>query len=118
MSHGPAVWITGIGTANPLGMNYEETARNLLAGMSGVRPVDRFDTSHLSSTFAGQIGDLPCPAGFEPGEFSRIERMEQLVVWCASEALRNAGLWNQRSNLRLGVVLGNGGEWLRLWEAD
>jgi 3-oxoacyl-[acyl-carrier-protein] synthase II len=118
MSARDAIWITGVGTANPLGTSYEETAQRLLEGLSGVRPIERFDTSHLSSTFAGQIGELPCPAGFDPARFSRVERMEQLLIWCAAEALRRAGLWEQRADLRLGIVLGNGGEWLRLWEAD
>src|SRR5258708_7740174 len=98
-------------------MSYMETAGNLLAGQSGVRPLDRFDTSHLATRIAGQIGDLPCPAGFDPATFARVERMEQLTIWCAVEALRDAGWWDERSNIRLGIVLGNGGEWLRLWEA-
>src|SRR5205807_3355399 len=33
------IWITGVGTANPLGHDYATVAANLLAGKSGVRPI-------------------------------------------------------------------------------
>ena len=33
-----AVWITGVGTATPLGATYDRFADQLLAGHSGVRP--------------------------------------------------------------------------------
>ena len=35
-----AVWITGVGTANPLGLDYATTARNLLEGKSGIQRVN------------------------------------------------------------------------------
>ena len=78
----------------------------------------RFDTQHLSTQIGGQIGPIPMPRGWDPVEFATLERMDQLALWCAAEALHDAGWWDQRTSVRLGIVLGNGGEWLRLWEAD
>ena len=114
----PGIAITGIGTANPLGLSWEETACNLLAGRSGVRTLTRFDANRLGTRFAGQIDAIPAPPGIAAADFVRLERMDQLLLWCASDALRRSGLWEMRLSLRLGIVLGNGGEWLRLWEAD
>ncbi len=37
MNHGEPIWITGLGTGNPLGHDYATVAENLLAGKSGVR---------------------------------------------------------------------------------
>ncbi len=112
------VWITGIGTANPLGTNYAETASNLLAGRCGIGRVERFPADRLHSKVGGFIAEIPCPPIFDPGRFRQRDRMEQLGLWCAWSALSDAGLLDQHARLRVGLVLGNGGEWLRLWEAD
>ena len=118
MAAGDEVWITGIGTVNPLGATVAETAKNLLAARSGVGQLDRFDTRRNNCKIAGLIGTIPTPGGWPEAEFNRLERMDRLAVSCAVSALRDSGWWDNRSNIRMGVILGNGGEWLRLWEAD
>jgi 3-oxoacyl-[acyl-carrier-protein] synthase II len=112
------VWITGIGTANPLGTSFAETAGNLLEGHGGIRSIDRFDTHKHNSRIAGLIDTIPDPCGWNAVDFTKLERMDQLATWCAVEAIRESGWWDTRSEIRIGVVLGNGGEWMRLWEAD
>ncbi len=116
MSEG--IWITGIGTANPLGTSYAETARHLLAGTPGVHRIERFDVTRQHSKVGGLVREIPVPPGHDATEFRQRDRMDQLVLWCGIEALRDAGLWGRQSESRVGLVLGNGGEWLRLWEAD
>lgn len=113
-----AVWITGVGTANPLAATYAETARALLDGVSAIRRVERFDVSRTGCTIAGLVHKVPVPVGFTDQEFAKLERMDQCLLWCATEALRDAGLWDSRQHLRVGIVMGIGGEWLRLWEAN
>ena len=44
--------------------------------------------------------------------------MDQALFWCAERALRDSGWWEERSEVRFGVVLGLGAEWLRVWELD
>jgi 3-oxoacyl-[acyl-carrier-protein] synthase II len=118
VKHGNAVWITGVGTATPLGHTYAAFADQLLAGRSGVDRVQGFDVSEHPSQIAGQLREVPCPDGIEPAEFSRLHRLEQLMRWCCTAALRDAGWWDRRSELRIGVVLGIGAEWLEFWESD
>ncbi len=118
MTQRTEVWITGVGAATPLGHTYDTIADNLLAGRSGVRFVERFDVSQHPSQIAGQIDRIPCPPGWEPATFERLPRQEQLILWCSISALRDAGLWERRQELRVGVVLGIGAEWLIHWEAD
>jgi 3-oxoacyl-[acyl-carrier-protein] synthase II len=125
-----AVWITGVGTATPLGNTYPEFASRLLAGESGVSTVAGFDVTEHPSQIAGQVKDIPCPPEFAdpaslreftPGEhktFQELHPIEQLVLWCCTSALRDAGWWERRGEVRLGLVLGVGAEWLLLWEAD
>jgi len=115
---GDGVWITGIGTANPLGTSYAETADGLLAGRPAVRTIERFDVSRQHSKVAGLVASIPLPVGQDAVEFPRRDRMEQLALWCGTEALRDAGLWGRQDEATTGLILGIGGEWLRLWEAD
>ena len=112
------VWITGVGVATPLGHTYQEVADHLLAGRSGVRHVKGFDVSDHPSQIAGQVDQVPCPDGWHPHTFAHLHRENQLTLWCARAALHDAGWWGRRSELRLGLVLGVGAEWLTLWEAD
>lgn len=113
-----AVWITGVGTATPLGHTYAAFADHLLAGQSGVDRVHGFDVSDHPSQIAGQLREVPCPSGIDPTDFSRLHRLEQLIRWCCSAALKDADWWDRRSEVRIGVVLGVGAEWLEFWEAD
>jgi 3-oxoacyl-[acyl-carrier-protein] synthase II len=115
---GNAVWITGVGTATPLGHTYAAFADHLLAGRSGIERVQGFDVSEHPCQIAGQLREVPCPCGTDPVEFSRLHRLEQLMRWCCTAALRDAGWWERRSEVRIGMVLGIGAEWLEFWEAD
>jgi 3-oxoacyl-[acyl-carrier-protein] synthase II len=112
-----AVWITGVGTCTPLGATYEQFARNMLAGKSGIRRVSTFSVEEHPCQIAGQLDEVPCPIGAEPASFARLHRLEQLMHWCSIQALLDSGLWETRTNLRIGLVLGVGAEWLELWEA-
>lgn len=114
------VWITGIGTANPLGLDYETTAAALLAGVSGIRRVPELSRFDHPSQIAGLTGPIPVPAGLalDEASFRRLERLEQLLLWCAVQALHHAGLWEQRSRQRIGLTLGLGAGLLTIWEED
>ncbi len=112
------IWITGVGTANPLGTSFRETAEGLLAGRSGVRAISRFDASRHRCKVAALVEDIPMPGDCDVDEFGRLERWEQLLLWCIAAALQDAGLWDRRADARVGVVLGLGAEWARTWEIN
>jgi 3-oxoacyl-[acyl-carrier-protein] synthase II len=118
MNRDDAVWITGIGTATPLGLSYDELATNLMAGRSGVRPVTHFDPVDQPCRIAATLPPIPPPEPWDQATFSTLGHWEQLLVWCGVQALRDAGLWEARSDLRIGLVIGLGSEWLLQWEAD
>lgn len=113
-----SVWITGVGASTPLGHSFDAIAESLLAGRSGIATIDGFPVADHPSRIAGLVGQVPCPAGWEPGAFALRRPMEQLILWCCSEALRDAGLWDRRGSIRMGLVLGLGAEWLITWEGD
>lgn len=112
------VWITGVGAATPLGHQFETFAQNLLAGKSGVesRPLLPHDLGGRQNI--APVGQIPMPSGWDETAFGRFNRMEQLTLSCAARALQDAGLATERGDLRIGIVLGLGGEYLRVWELD
>jgi 3-oxoacyl-[acyl-carrier-protein] synthase II len=118
VSQPTGVWITGVGAATPLGYTYQAIADNLLAGRSGIRKITGFDISEHPSQIGGQVDALPCPSGLDPAAFAGLHRLEQLILWCCVSALHDSGWWPRCQDLRLGMVLGIGAEFLILWEAD
>jgi 3-oxoacyl-[acyl-carrier-protein] synthase II len=113
-----AVWVTGVGTLNPLGADFATTADGLLAGRSGVTPLPASFGDDYPCRIAARVGPVPVPPGWDPADFARRERLHQLLLWCAASALHNAGLWERRAELRIGLVLGLGAEVMRNWELD
>ena len=101
-----------------MGHTYAAIADAFLAGRSVVQPVTAFDVSQHPSRIAGYIEQLPCPPGWDAHDFARLEGPEQLMHWCCDAALRDAGWWEKRGQVRIGLVLGAAAEWLKTWEVD
>ncbi|MBM4069993.1 MAG: beta-ketoacyl-[acyl-carrier-protein] synthase family protein [Planctomycetes bacterium] len=112
------IWITGVGAATPLGHSFAEIAEGLLAGRSGIERVSRFAVGEHPSQIAGLVADVPCPAGHERRDFDRLAPLDRLALWCAASALADAGCRPERSDRRIGLILGTAAEWLNLWEVD
>jgi 3-oxoacyl-[acyl-carrier-protein] synthase II len=112
-----AVWITGVGLATPLGLTFADLAANFLAGKSGVSRVAHFDPTDQPCQVAACLGTLPAPEGWDVDDFARLGAWEQVLIWTAVNALRDAGWWERRTEARVGLVLGIGGEWILTWEA-
>ncbi|MCE9531422.1 MAG: beta-ketoacyl-[acyl-carrier-protein] synthase family protein [Planctomycetes bacterium] len=118
MKSAEAIWITGVGVGTPLGWDFKTVARNLLDGESGIRTITSFDVSQQPSQIAGEIDSITCPAGWDPARFAQLSRLEQMCLWCGSQALRDAGLWDIRGDKRVGLILANASEWGMAWETD
>ena len=55
MSSARRTVLTGVGVVNPLGLNTASFWESLRAGRSGVKPLQAFDASRLSTRFGGEI---------------------------------------------------------------
>src|SRR5947209_5168589 len=108
MRRSAPIWITGVGTINPLGTCLTSTMAGLLAGRSGVRSLrhGREGKDGFEPWIGGCNEHIPAPPGFPAGEFATLPRREQLLLGCAVQALRDAGRWDDRDTLRIGLVLG------------
>lgn len=110
------IWITGIGTLNPLGISYEDSKRNLLAGVSGISTVEEFPIPGHLSQIAGRIRSIPVPKAMDAAEFKQRVPLEQMLLWSSIQALESAGLWDERGDQAVGLALGLGSEWMFKWD--
>jgi 3-oxoacyl-[acyl-carrier-protein] synthase II len=115
---GEPIWITGVGLATPLGTDLATLEENFLAGKSAVTPVSTFSTTDFPSRIAAQILDVPCPSSLDRTSFGDLARIEQVTLWAVESALRDAGWWGSHRDMRIGLVMGMGAEWLEIWETD
>jgi 3-oxoacyl-[acyl-carrier-protein] synthase II len=118
MSEDSAISITGVGALSTLGTNFQEISASLLAGKTGIREAIGFDIKQHPCQIAGQITLPPCPAQLDPASYDAMYPLEQCVLWCCVQALQDAGLWAERSSLRIGLVLGIAAEWILYWDVD
>jgi 3-oxoacyl-[acyl-carrier-protein] synthase II len=103
------VVVTGLGCISPLGATVEQTWQGMLAGRSGIRRVDRFDPSAFASQIAGCVPDFDTTAVLDAREARRLDRVVQLAVVSAAEAIRDAGLdFGSEDTTRVGVVVSSG----------
>jgi 3-oxoacyl-[acyl-carrier-protein] synthase II len=93
MAQGSEIVITGVGVVTPIGIGHGPFWDALVAGESGIRPLNLFDASSLSVRFGGQIAD------FDPKQYVRprkslkvMSRDIQLGFAAADLAITDAGL--------------------------
>ncbi len=105
----PRVFVTGMGAVTPLGTGVDRLWQRLVAGESGIAPVELFDAAQFPCTIGGEV------SGFDPQDFMerkaarRMARFSQFAVAATSEALEDAALdLEAEDRERVGVVLGNG----------
>jgi 3-oxoacyl-[acyl-carrier-protein] synthase II len=103
------VVITGLGTINPLGNDVEATWASVAAGKSGIGPITAFDPVGLETRIAGEVKDFDAVARFGRREARRMDRVTQLALVAAAEAIADACLTIDDGNRdRIGVILGSG----------
>ena len=99
----PRVVITGVGLTSPNGNDLAEYRKSLLAGRSGVQ---RYSIRHVGETLAG-VCDFDALRYQKKKDVRRGTRAGSISIWCANEALRDAGVDLARyDRSRIGVYTG------------
>jgi 3-oxoacyl-[acyl-carrier-protein] synthase II len=102
------VVVTGMGVVSPVGNGIPSFWEGICAGRSGVRLIDRFDTSQLPVQIAG-LCDEVSPAGLTSKELRRLDRFTIYAFAAAEEAWAQAGIdMDSEDPFRCGVTLGCG----------
>ncbi|MCB1650661.1 MAG: beta-ketoacyl-ACP synthase II [Alphaproteobacteria bacterium] len=114
------VVITGMGMVSPLGVGVDHNWAALTAGKSGIRKIEHFDVSDISSQVAGLVprtdSAAPTDGAFnpdlfmEPKEQRKVDTFIVYGVAAAQEAVADSG-WvanDEDAQNRTGVLIGSG----------
>lgn len=88
------VVVTGLGTVNPVGLGTDETWSGLLAGQSGIGPIQAFDPDEwgIQTKIAGEVTRFDPEQWLDRKEARRLDRFGQMAVAAAMEAVEHAHL--------------------------
>ncbi len=104
------VVITGMGVVTPIGNDLPTFWENAKNGVSGISPIDAFDTTGYDCQFAGQIRNFE-PKNFfnNPKDVRRTDRFAQLALAAAKMAMSDSGVDVEKVNReRFGVIVSSG----------
>ena len=103
------VVVTGMGILCPTGNTVVEAWTNAAAGKTGIRTIQRFDTSQLENHFGGEVKN------FDPEEFlgrreaRRTDRVTQMALYAAKQAIEDSGIEITDDNrYQIAAVIGSG----------
>lgn len=103
------VVVTGLGALTPLGNDVESTWKNALAGVSGVGPITRVDSSEYTAKVAAELKDFNIEDYMEKKEARKMARFTQYAVVAAQKALEDSRLEiTDDIAPRVGVWVGSG----------
>jgi 3-oxoacyl-[acyl-carrier-protein] synthase II len=104
------VVVTGLGAVSPLGIGVPALWDGLIAGRSGVRRVQHFDTDNLVVKIAAEVPDFAPKAFMDPKAVRRMDRFAHFAIAGTREALADARLEITDDNRdRVAVVMNTGG---------
>jgi len=109
--------VTGYGLVTPLGGDAKSSWANLIAGKSGIKPIDSFDISDLTCKIAGMVPHGDSSRGFfnaddwlSSKEQRKVDQFITYGIAAASQAIESSG-WmpeDEESRQRTGVMIGSG----------
>jgi len=103
------VVITGMGAITPLGLDVEETWKQLVRGTSGITQIDAFDMDGYKVTIAASVKGFDGKELYGAKEYRRMDRFTQFAVAAADQAILDAKLdLATIDRERVGVYVGSG----------
>ena len=103
------VVVTGLGMLTPVGNDVATTWGNIVAGKSGIGPIESFDVSAYSTRFGGAIKAFDVARYFDAKEARKMDVFIQYGMAAAIQAIEDAGLSVTEENAdRIGAAIGSG----------
>lgn len=103
------VVITGLGAITPLANNVADTWDGILAGKSGISPIDSFAIADFPSTFGGVIRNFDISDYFPAKDAKRMDGFVHYGLAAGCQAIEDSGIEITTSNAeRIGVAIGSG----------
>jgi len=103
------VVITGMGMLSPVGNNVKTSWESILAGKSGIGPINHFDVSDFVVRFGGSVKDFDVTSIMSAKDARKMDPFIHYGIAAAIEAIENSGLEITDENAeRIGVAIGSG----------
>jgi len=103
------VVVTGLGAVTGLSCKVEDLWTRILAGESGIGPINLFDVSNYKVRFAGEVRNWTTDGYVNPKDAKRIDRFTQFAIVGAMDAVRDSGLdFTKEDPFRCGAIIGSG----------
>ncbi len=103
------VVVTGLGLLCGVGNTAPEVWRQLLAGASGMAPIQGFDASGFPVTFAAEVKNFDALNFVDKKEARKMGRFIHFAFAATQEAMAQSGLRITEENAdRIGVLIGSG----------
>jgi 3-oxoacyl-[acyl-carrier-protein] synthase II len=103
------VVVTGLGIVAPVGNDVASAWSSILAGRSGIGPVQRIDTANFSTHFGGEIRELDLEPFLSAKDARRMDAFMQYGVVAGIQAMRDSGFTVTEANSdRVGILMGSG----------
>ncbi len=103
------VVVTGMGMVSPIGHSVDTSWQAAIAGRSGIRINEGFDTEAFGVKICGSVVDFDISEYMNPKEARRMDGFIQLGVAAATQAIKDAGLTAHPDDAdRIGVAIGSG----------
>jgi 3-oxoacyl-[acyl-carrier-protein] synthase II len=105
------VVVTGMGAITPLGNDVASFWRALVAGETGVRTIENFDPSRVTSRVAGEVRGFDPSGVLDRKEIRRNDRYTQFMLVAVREAMNAAGLPERLEGQladETGAIIGSG----------
>ncbi|MGM0537258.1 MAG: beta-ketoacyl-ACP synthase II [Pseudomonadota bacterium] len=103
------VVVTGLGLVTPVGNSVEESWASILAGKSGVAPIENFDVSAFNTRFGGSVKGFDISPYLNPKEARKMDLFIQYGMAAGAQAVEDAGIECHDGNAdRIGVAIGSG----------
>jgi 3-oxoacyl-[acyl-carrier-protein] synthase II len=102
------VVVTGIGVVSPLGLTASATWDGLQAGRSGVGKISLFDPGDFPVRIAAEVPGFDAESSFGRRRARHLDRVSQLALVAAKEAMDQSGLDTGVTGDRAGVLWGTG----------
>ncbi|ADP12258.1 3-oxoacyl-(acyl-carrier-protein) synthase II [Erwinia sp. Ejp617] len=94
---------------SPVGNTVESTWNALVAGQSGISPIDHFDTSAYATRFAGLVKDFNCADFIPRKDLKKMDDFIQYGIVAGIQAMQDSGLEITEENAcRIGAAIGSG----------
>ncbi len=106
------VVVTGMGVVSCFGTDVDKFYEDLLAGKSGIVPIEEFPCQEYPTRFAGVIRNFDTGDYLDKKQARRVDPFIRYTVVGGKKALENAGIYPQGvQNLnkeRCGIIIGSG----------